>query len=692
MKIILSFFIFISLFFNLHAQAKDSINIQVKDSVQVRDTLIQRADSLKDSLQVKKREPILPIYKLSLVPSSEYQSIITNNDILHDIYRNTGNLLSDYSLGFERNLGITGQPNEVLIYGAGFNQVSYLRNGTLINNRLTNSFDLNNIQSEIIDSIEIVPSTRGFLYGNFNNNASVNFIAKYRFVPDSTRSPYSRVKFYQAPNEEAMIDFIYNSNFSRRLNVTLSLTNTTSNLRFIQTNNGNIDAFGSWLGTARFRYYLSNKYNIIGSYRYKKSNARLFGGINVDSTLARQETDNLNAIYSDNNQITNYIDRYQKITGHEFEIELIGNTLENLKSEYKFYYSFDQTEFRQNETRKEKTPFIFDNNKYNLYGGLVRQSFENNFVGLDASAGYEVTDYKADVIKEIDKVNSLFLSGRIYLNLLNKSVVPSLFVKYLDYNKRSLTGFGADVSVNFIPRTQLYAGVSHYKRPLNIIENNYYKTIEYRSIPDLKQTTAVEIGSKFNNNSLSTNLSLFYRQTKNDVIPKVDANSLTRFVERDSKIYGAGLKADFDFWKIAIETNSAYYSIKSNDNRYFSLPELTSSSGIYYKDILFNSNLELKTGIRTRFTGWQYSTAYDFERNLTGLREAGFGEWEGIDQFNYKVPASFTMDFQLIGRIRKSAIIYLMVENILGKDYYIVPFYPMYQRGLTFGISWEFLN
>lgn len=188
-------------------------------------------------------------------------------------------------------------------------------------------------------------------------------------------------------------------------------------------------------------------------------------------------------------------------------------------------------------------------------------------------------------------------------------------------------------------------------------------------------------------------MSLFYRQTNNDVLPIVETVKLNEFVRRNSKLYGAGLNAAINFWKLAIETNSAYYLIEYNDNKYFSLPELTISSGIYYKDILFNSNLELKTGFRTRVTGWQYSTAYDFERNITGLMESGFfGSEDYNDQINYKVPTSFTLDFQLIGRIRKSAIIYLSVENIFGKDYYIVPFYPMYQRGLMFGISWEFLN
>ena len=72
-------------------------------------------------------------------------------------YQYTGDYLRVHPFNFIKDLGFTGQPNETFIYGVGNNAVSYLMDGVSVNDRYSNSLNLNLIQSEDVDSIEIIP-------------------------------------------------------------------------------------------------------------------------------------------------------------------------------------------------------------------------------------------------------------------------------------------------------------------------------------------------------------------------------------------------------------------------------------------------------------------------------------------------------------------------------------------------------
>jgi hypothetical protein len=245
-----------------------------------------------------------------------------------------------------------------------------------------------------------------------------------------------------------------------------------------------------------------------------------------------------------------------------------------------------------------------------------------------------------------------------------------------------------------IPGAQIYAGMSHFNRPMNIYENFYSDKLlpEKLSAADLKQVTSFEFGSKYFSKFLFADLNVYYRNTRNDILPVIARDTLNSLNYISSKIFGAGLKADINFWKIIIDLNPSYYLVKQNDIKTFSLPQFTFTGGIYYKDILFDSNLDLKAGIRGEFTGKQDYISYDFEKDMTGPAVIPNSLPAYLSDRFKNVKPSYNIDIVAVGEIRKAAIVYLSYENVLGSDYYIVPFYPMYQRGLMFGISWAFLN
>lgn len=167
------------------------------------------------------------------------------------------------------------------------------------------------------------------------------------------------------------------------------------------------------------------------------------------------------------------------------------------------------------------------------------------------------------------------------------------------------------------------------------------------------------------------------------------SNKLDGYVYSKASTSGIGLKLNFNLWRIFFESNSAYYS---TDGGYLNtLPDLTFNGGLYYRDTLFNANLHLKTGFYLQYTGSQQNSiyTYDFERSSKYF-------WGGLTpQMVSQIPSikpSLQLDFTLIGEIQQRAILYFTLENILGENYYVVPYYLKQGRGMRLGFSWEFLN
>ena len=238
-------------------------------SVEAADTLIT-SDTTKVKETTAKADSLIPIQGQ---PLTEVSTIISRNTFLFENYRYTGDLLRSFNLNFIKDLGFIGYPNESFIYGVGNNAVSYMLDGVLWNNRYTNSLDLNQVQSEDIDSIEIVPSPRGFLYGPYNNPVTVNFITR-DFI---SHEPYARIKYYQGPNAEAMIDGKFSALLAERWNLSFEVTNRSIDSTYTNTE------FSFWKINAKLKYFLSNSVNITGWYYYVDTKQGLNGGVNVDS-------------------------------------------------------------------------------------------------------------------------------------------------------------------------------------------------------------------------------------------------------------------------------------------------------------------------------------------------------------------------------------------------------------------------
>ncbi len=239
----------------------DTNFVQIDDTTAVSDSIL--------TTKVKS-DTIAPIQGM---PLTDVSTIINKRTFLFDQYRYTGDLLRSFSLNFTKDLGFIGYPNETFIYGVGNSGISYLQDGVFLNNRYTNSLDLNLIQSEDIDSIEIVPSPRGFLYGPYNNPVTVNFITR-DFIPPM---PYARIRYYEGPDGEAMIDGKFSTMVAKRWNYSFQLTNRSKDETYANTE------LSLWQFNTKLKYLLSNSVNLQAYYYYVDKEQGLNGGVDYDS-------------------------------------------------------------------------------------------------------------------------------------------------------------------------------------------------------------------------------------------------------------------------------------------------------------------------------------------------------------------------------------------------------------------------
>lgn len=663
---IIFFISFLNLFSQQEKVQKKKSSQEVSDTLKTQ--LISSADK-PDSTKTK-QEKLIPLIQNNILTQRE--NILRESDLQKLDMRFTGDYFSYIPFGFVRDLGSIGLPNEVVIFGNGFKNSSYIMSGVSINNRLTNSFDLYLFQSESIDSIEIIPLAQGFLYNEMNNPVTINFIAR-NFIKSK---PSTRIRFYQAPNEEGFFDGIFSSNVSKRLIIYTELTHQSTDPRFKNSD------YGLWAGSIRMRYLLNNDFNVICSYSYYQSNVQLNGGVDVDSIKRISTSSTLEEVlFSTIQAPVNYLDRYQKVSGNNINIKLLANLIGKTPTDLTFYYQSSLSEFRQYENispvisswrwdllwRYNK---IIHNNKFNSYGAKISQKFDTDFLNIYSEALYESTILNTPLIQRNDRIDLFSALAKVSFNLQSEKqkFIPSVFGKFLNYDGKSYLGAGADLSW-FIDKNFLgYIGLSKFRKPKNplttVSDGNYdsdFSTLE----------------AKLNYKNSIVNISAgYFRQT----LSLVESYSKT--------LQGVNLKFDLHPWKVLLSTNSSYYFIEKNKDSY-PLPDFTSNGGVYYVDTLFNNNLKLKAGINYWLIGnrgYQFINFETFE-TTRWIKTNGSIISPSVD-----VKKSVQFDFFLAGKIQDAATIYFVFENLFNERYYIVPYYPKQERGIRLGVSWEFVD
>jgi hypothetical protein len=639
---------------SLYSQSADSLHNKDDDPRTDSTFYAEYSDSLcfDDSLLVKKNvvipDTLIPIQE---TPLSVVTNIINRRTFLFENYRYTGDFLRIFPLNFVKDLSFLGQPNESFIYGAGFGGVSFMEDGLLRNDRYSNSLNLNEVQSEDIDSIEVVPSPRGFLFGPLNNPVSVNFIMKDFISPE----PYTRIKYYEGPDGEAMIDGKFNARIYNRWNLSFQVTNRAADNRYINTD------YSMWQINAKLKYFLSNKINITAMYNSVDSEIGLNGGVDVDS-IAKLTSDINSILYDNQLAVVNYNKRIQKVLNHNFRLKTQLLPWNNSKADISFFYRYSDNEI-SNDLDSVVLLDRYDNKNYgvdlnfhqalNIFSVQLFSTYEKNSTRVYANNSS---------VHHLTVDHDYFSVGAVISSeLANGKIIPSVFYKYSnqDYTKsvnnyvNNNSGLGIDLFYNIFKNFSLYAGYSKYSQF------------------DFGDSENIELAVNYTNKFIDFDVKYFNRENFIPYNPTIPYWTSIEIAITPKDIQGIGVKANIKFWKFIIETNTShYFGVKGYDT--FTPPEVQFSGGFYLNDYFFDESLLLKTGFKFYYTG-----------SLSDCAEnSGF----------VQVDPSNKIDFTLAGEIKKVAIVYFIWENLAGNNYFITPYYPMPERNIRFGLSWELFN
>jgi len=648
-KIILSVvFVFVGL---LNAQSVHSTNNKINI---FSDSSFTKTDSLliNDSLLVQiKPDSIAPIYSTILTKNS---FVISKNYLLHNDYKYTGDFLRSFPFNFLKDLGFTGQPNETFLYGVGDNSISYLIDGISINDRYSNSLNLNLIQSEDIDSIEIIPLPRGFLYGTYSNPVSVNFITN-DFI---TKQPYTRIRFYQGANRNMMFDGSFNARVTNRLIAAFNITNRILDETYDATE------YSIWQGKFKLKYLLSNDVNIIATYNYNDYKTGYSGGVDVDSI--KSYSDNVDdVLYNFREAPMLYPNGELKTLTHLPRLRVLATPTYWLKTDASIFYLYNENEkmtFRKDYYRSKTIGINIRNDvQYDFLNFQLNTDFESRETYSSRSIYDRTGSSIIDIRDFIINYNTYSLSGIVTTSLFDSLFKTSFYLKasyqnieiynsFLQFIDKTHQGIGMDLMIKLNTKLNLYSGISMIK---NYNSNNFNKVL-------------VEIGALYQCPDLSVIFNYFINQHQYDLY----LNDLTTNNFSFGNVRGLGIKSDFSFWKFLVEVNSSYYT--SISDSLSGVPQFQTQTGLYYKDILFDNNLDLKTGFIFYYTG--KNNVFTYENGLV------------------EVPSSNKLDFTLVGEIQKTAIVYFTWQNLLGSNYYLTPYYPMPGSSLRFGVAWEMFN
>lgn len=635
--------VFIAVNCALHSQISNDTTNVIDDSLFIADTT-----AINDTLSTED----LPFFTDSSLylskPLYEKSFLIERDVFLRNDYTYTADIINPFQFSFIKDLALPGQPQESFIYGVGHNGISYLLDGILYNDRQFNQLDLYLVQNEDIESVEIIPSPRGFLYGPFNNPASVNFISRNFF----TAKPYSRIKYFQGPDGEAMVDGSFNAAFSRNFHFSFDVTNYKYDSTYRNT------GFSIWLAGVKAKYFFTDRIFITAAYNFADKSTGLWGGINRDSIISGGLQ--LEEIWYETD-LAPVNDPFRKRDDHlHFSSAKITYLHSGqAKTELTAYHSFKELKI-ENDSYSEtdntttgvdlKQSLSFAPFKLKLNGVYERSMLEG--WARYYSQPYFIQRYFRDFL-------NIFSLSAVASMEISSGLVPSVFYKVSNSTFKSTGseteytsyGYGADVTYKPLENLSLYLGYSEFEK--TFFEND--------------KTKNFEAAVAFNSENIFSDLRYFRRENANIYFHPVQWS----LVEKETgNMSGLGLSAILKFWYLQIETQtSAYFA---NDNDLYHLPEIKFVGGLYFRGMLFENNLDLKSGFKFNHTGKIISVTDEY----------------GI----FSVDPSYTLDFVLSGEIRNAAIIYFNIENILDKQYFITPYYPKQGISLRFGLAWEFLD
>jgi len=592
-------------------------------------------------------------------------SVLADSDMDYRDYSYTGDLFSIMDGVFIRDLGSPGQYNDLTINGLGEHSIAFLADGVPLNDPMTGLFDLSLYPSEQIGRIEYIPGTRAFLYGLNATGGAINFVTKSRRAFHA----YSRIHYSQSEYGFSTFDGMFTQNILRAMNISVGATHTTTGGRFLNSD------YELWSARLKLRYDLNDYVDLFGSLMYNSTMNELNGGIIDSIPEAYQYSQFFGAIHD--SALYEKITRYDLQLGGAFRFFPDSTLISTLT----LYHSTNLREIRVEPSMLDPNSGYYSvDNRSQWFGLKYLQDLVIGRQRLDAGAEVERLGVIASPLTGQQLQTRSAVYGKTDISPI-ENIIAAGYFRFDQYFSHSRISYGADGTLADGATAELFGGFSHSYRFPTYQELYWTDSTITNTLNGVNPEThdLVEAGGRLHIDSAVTGELKYFRRSISDLIvlePVASSTTKFAFTTMPSELLqGVSGNLTARFGKFYAEGEAQYCLITDSNEQLF--PKISGIGSIYYWSDLYDGHLNLKAGFRGRAVANFVSPRFDplVQQYLSSdVNDVG---------------TIGVVDFVMVAKIG-SAHIHFVWNNLFDRTYYITTLYPMPDRALRFGVSWEF--
>jgi len=607
--------------------------------------------------------------------SLDASKFLTKEDLHWLDYRYLGGVLESVPGTFVREQNSAGQYNQLNIRGADWRSITITMDGRPLNDPASGIFNLFHFTTEYADRIEVITGPRAFIYGLNSTGGAINFVTKNY----NSNRPFSKLNYSETGYNYQYSDGTFSQNISRKVNFTFGFQHQGTDGKFLNS------AHEAWNARVKFRYNFSRDFNVILSECHTATVTQLNGG--VDYALSGP----VNGLDPFRTTLKN-LDSYEKITRNDMDLSFVGTFLGDSVnvSILTLYYSHSIREYRDEEDPTSSTTnrfFVKSDHVTSWMGARLSQNFDTEFQRFSLGGNVELRQIEGspNLGNRRNVIGSFWAKEEL---LLTDRLALAAFGRYDQYLKKGYTGIGSDATLEMTDNLSFFGGVSLSRRMPNYQELFWTDSAVSRVAPiEAEKHMQFEAGAEMTFPDKSYIRASYFHRTVEDAIQIIPYTTQAAHIfpslafAKAPKVVTNGfeVKVGMRLWKLYLEGTGTYMIQTSGGFKTQLFPKVWANGGIYYWHTLLNKKLELKVGFRGRYQSSHFGAEFNPEvlayvvNSSPALGQAAMG------------------DFFVTAHIG-DAYIHLMWENLTGIQYFSTPFYPVLERAVRVGVSWEFLN
>ncbi len=614
---------------------------------------------VKDSIKIY--PPLMASGKVLLLDSTSFCNI-SKYDIQKTSYTTLFDILKTKNFAYPLSLGFYGQNNSFAFFGAYPHSISVRFSNTPINEQDIGIFNLSQFPPEQIDNAQIFIGSDAIILSNNSSGAFINLQESIY----NTKNPYSKIVYSQASDDFIGADVVFSQNFAKNWNLAVGLRTLSSPGRFTNSNLkiSNI--------RASIRYNIDSLTAISLSENFLNYSIGENGGVNYLTTLDLY--DPIAAIvvlnsFSESTARNNLILDFNKI---------FSPRMHRISLSSKLFFSFSNNKINdKNYIFVKPSDSIQSINYIDYYIGNST-IFENQIGNFDINLGIDSYFSKIQQSEILDKESCFNYSiFELFKYHFTDRLQLSFGTRFSEQFSKSAFSYGGKLEFAPDSNSKLFIDLSNSERIPSLIEGNLKSENHFLGI----------LGFENKWNFFEITGQIFARQIKNCIIFSQSIDStigtqsyfITKFENSSPQnIFGLNLNFKIEPIKHIIFEGFAQLNYSTiNNQRAYLFPLIYAGADGYYNVNIGSSQAQVGIDFEflSSFKGFSYFPGH-----------AGYY----LNPYKSKLQNN---GINLFARLKLgNAFIRIEFRNLLGSNYYYVPFYPELGRHLRFIVNWAFMN